>query len=133
MLTTLENATQKSITRPTRSVHHAGFLRALCHAPRYCMGPNDGRLCPRPRGRAPREGLLVWGARRVSTAVGKVRGPSENPLGPWASTPICQITKQSHPADFFAGYALLEPRRGAPLVAKSAPSPRRTRVVLGAL
>jgi hypothetical protein len=48
MMTTLENATQKSITRPTRSVHHASFLWALCHAPRYCMGSNDDRLCPRP-------------------------------------------------------------------------------------
>jgi hypothetical protein len=48
MMTTLENATQKSITRPTRSVHHASFLWALCHAPRYCMGSRNGGLCPRP-------------------------------------------------------------------------------------
>ena len=31
MMTTSENATQKSITLPTRSVHHASFLWALCH------------------------------------------------------------------------------------------------------
>ena len=48
MMTTFENAIQKSIPRPTRSVHHASFLWALCHAPRYCMGSNDDRLCPRP-------------------------------------------------------------------------------------
>ena len=48
LLTMLEKATQKSITRPTRSVHHASFLWALCPAPRYCMGSNDERLCPRP-------------------------------------------------------------------------------------
>ena len=49
MMTTSENATQQSITRPTRSVHHTSFfLWALCHAPRYCMGSNEDRLCPRP-------------------------------------------------------------------------------------
>jgi hypothetical protein len=31
MITTSENATQKSITFPTRSVHHTSFLWALCH------------------------------------------------------------------------------------------------------
>ena len=31
MITTLENATQKSITLPTLSVHHTNFLWALCH------------------------------------------------------------------------------------------------------
>ena len=31
MITTLEKATQKSITLPTRSVHHISFLWALCH------------------------------------------------------------------------------------------------------
>jgi hypothetical protein len=31
MITTSENATQKSITLPTRSVHHTSFLWALCH------------------------------------------------------------------------------------------------------
>jgi hypothetical protein len=31
MITTLEKATQKSITLPTRSVHHTSFLWALCH------------------------------------------------------------------------------------------------------
>ena len=31
MITTSENATQKSITFPTRSVHHISFLWALCH------------------------------------------------------------------------------------------------------
>ena len=31
MITTSENATQKSITLPTRSVHHMSFLWALCH------------------------------------------------------------------------------------------------------
>ena len=31
MITTLENATQKSITLPTRSVHHTSFLWALCY------------------------------------------------------------------------------------------------------
>ena len=31
MMTTLENATQKSITLPTRSVHQTSFLWALCH------------------------------------------------------------------------------------------------------
>jgi hypothetical protein len=32
MITTSENATrEKSITRPTRSVHHTSFLCALCH------------------------------------------------------------------------------------------------------
>jgi hypothetical protein len=30
MMTTLENAIQKSITRPRRSVHHTSFLWALC-------------------------------------------------------------------------------------------------------
>jgi hypothetical protein len=30
MITTSENATQKSITLPTRSVHHTTFLWALC-------------------------------------------------------------------------------------------------------
>ena len=30
MITTSENATQKSITFPTRSVHHTSFLWALC-------------------------------------------------------------------------------------------------------
>ncbi len=30
MMTTLENAIQKSITRPRRSVHHMSFLWALC-------------------------------------------------------------------------------------------------------
>jgi hypothetical protein len=30
MMTTLENAIQKSITRPRRSVHHISFLWALC-------------------------------------------------------------------------------------------------------
>ena len=30
MMITSENATQKSITRPTRSVHHISFLWALC-------------------------------------------------------------------------------------------------------
>ena len=48
MITTSENATQKSITLSTLSVHQRSFLWALCHAPRYCMGPNDERLCPRP-------------------------------------------------------------------------------------
>ncbi len=32
MMTTSENATQKSITLPTLSVHHTNFLWALCHA-----------------------------------------------------------------------------------------------------
>jgi hypothetical protein len=32
MITTSEKATQKSITLPIRSVHHASFLWALCHA-----------------------------------------------------------------------------------------------------
>jgi hypothetical protein len=32
MITTAENATQKSITFPTRSVHQTSFLWALCHA-----------------------------------------------------------------------------------------------------
>ena len=32
MMTTSENATQKSITLPTRSVHQTSFLWALCHA-----------------------------------------------------------------------------------------------------
>jgi hypothetical protein len=32
MMITSENATQKSMTRPTRSVHHASFLCAFCHA-----------------------------------------------------------------------------------------------------
>ena len=31
MMTTSEKATQKSMTRPSRSVHHASFLWALCH------------------------------------------------------------------------------------------------------
>ena len=31
MITTLEKATQKSITFPTLSVHHISFLWALCH------------------------------------------------------------------------------------------------------
>ena len=31
MITTSEKATQKSITLPTRSVHHTSFLWALCH------------------------------------------------------------------------------------------------------
>jgi len=31
MMTTSEKATQKSITRPLRSVHHTSFLCALCH------------------------------------------------------------------------------------------------------
>jgi hypothetical protein len=31
MITTSENATQKSLTLPTRSVHHTSFLWALCH------------------------------------------------------------------------------------------------------
>jgi hypothetical protein len=31
MITTSENATQKSITLPTRSVHQISFLWALCH------------------------------------------------------------------------------------------------------
>jgi hypothetical protein len=31
MITTSENATQKSITFPTRYVHHTSFLWALCH------------------------------------------------------------------------------------------------------
>ena len=31
MMTTSENATQKSITRPLLSVHHTSFLWALCH------------------------------------------------------------------------------------------------------
>jgi hypothetical protein len=31
MMTTSENATQKSITRPHLSVHHIRFLCALCH------------------------------------------------------------------------------------------------------
>jgi hypothetical protein len=31
MITTSENATQKSITFPTRSVHHISFLWALCY------------------------------------------------------------------------------------------------------
>ena len=31
MITTSENATQKSMTRPSRSVHHISFLWALCH------------------------------------------------------------------------------------------------------
>jgi hypothetical protein len=30
MITTSEKATQKSITRPLRSVHHTSFLWALC-------------------------------------------------------------------------------------------------------
>jgi hypothetical protein len=33
MITTSEKATQKSITLPTRSVHHTSFLWALCHEP----------------------------------------------------------------------------------------------------
>ena len=32
MMITSEKATQKSITLPTRSVHHTSFLWALCHA-----------------------------------------------------------------------------------------------------
>ncbi len=31
MVTTSENATQKSITLPLRSIHHTSFLWALCH------------------------------------------------------------------------------------------------------
>ena len=31
MITTLENATQKSMTLPALSVHHTSFLWALCH------------------------------------------------------------------------------------------------------
>ena len=31
MITTSENATQKSMTRPILSVHHTSFLWALCH------------------------------------------------------------------------------------------------------
>ncbi len=31
MITTSENAIQKSTTRPTLSVHHTSFLWALCH------------------------------------------------------------------------------------------------------
>jgi len=30
MITTSEKATQKSMTRPSRSVHHTSFLWALC-------------------------------------------------------------------------------------------------------
>ena len=30
-MTTSEKATQKSMTRPRRSVHHESFLWALCH------------------------------------------------------------------------------------------------------
>jgi len=30
MMTTSEKATQKSMTRPSRSVHHTNFLWALC-------------------------------------------------------------------------------------------------------
>jgi hypothetical protein len=30
MMTTLEKAIQKSMTRPSRSVHHVSFLWALC-------------------------------------------------------------------------------------------------------
>ena len=37
MITTLENATQKSITLPTRSVHHMSFLWALCQEPVLSM------------------------------------------------------------------------------------------------
>ena len=33
MITTSENATQKAITRPLRSVHHTSFLWALCQEP----------------------------------------------------------------------------------------------------
>ena len=32
MITTSENATQKSTTLPALSVHHTSFLWALCHA-----------------------------------------------------------------------------------------------------
>jgi hypothetical protein len=32
MMTTSEKATQKSMTRPSRSVHHTSFLWALCQA-----------------------------------------------------------------------------------------------------
>ena len=31
IMTTSENATQKSMTRPSRSVHQVSFLWALCH------------------------------------------------------------------------------------------------------
>ena len=33
MITTSEKVTQKSITRPLRSVHHTSFLWALCQEP----------------------------------------------------------------------------------------------------
>ena len=33
MITTSEKVTQKSITRPLRSVHHTNFLWALCQEP----------------------------------------------------------------------------------------------------
>ena len=33
MVTTSEKVTQKSITRPLRSVHHTSFLWALCQEP----------------------------------------------------------------------------------------------------
>jgi hypothetical protein len=55
---------------------------------------------PAPRHRAPREGLPLRGARRAPAAVGK---PAGRARAPRASTPIGQITKQSHRAGLVAG------------------------------
>jgi hypothetical protein len=57
-MTTSENATQKSTTFPTLSVHHESFLWALCHAlvlstPPTSSWPNMARACPSPRSPTP--------------------------------------------------------------------------------
>jgi hypothetical protein len=54
MITTSEKATQKSITLPTRSVHHTNFLWAFCATRSSALQPTDtwpnkARAYPYPR------------------------------------------------------------------------------------
>jgi hypothetical protein len=51
MITTSDNATQKSIILPTRSVHRTSFLWALCHelVRSTAYSPQTVQACPTPR------------------------------------------------------------------------------------
>jgi hypothetical protein len=52
MITTSDNATQKSIILPTRSVHRTSFLWALCHelvrSTTHCLLAQNGAGLPYP-------------------------------------------------------------------------------------
>src|SRR5215218_7671180 len=89
MITTLEKATQKSITLPTLSVHHTSFLWALCHELALYNPPIRGPIRRRlallrdlpPKPQLPK---ALAGQARVVTAVevdARLIGQSSQRLG----------------------------------------------------